>query len=249
MRLPGVGSQRWESLAFVHRQVDPDLVRTWLPPGLTVDTYDGATWVGLVPFVMADVRFPPLPAVSGWSTFPELNLRVYVRDRTGTAGVWFLGLWCTRHLVVTGTRAAGVPYHHARAAVDAPTTGPWRYRFAATAGPEPFRVPHQPARRRALRFDATVHAHEAVDATSGLAHWLTARWNAYAVRAGRLWRFPVEHEPWTLRRGVLTSCTTDAFSRLGLPGRPAVGEEPLVHVADAPVHARFAPPRPVDRAA
>ncbi|MBD8078750.1 DUF2071 domain-containing protein [Cellulosimicrobium arenosum] len=240
MRLAGVGAQRWESLAFVHRQVDPDLVQTWLPPGLTVDTYDGATWVGLVPFVMADVRLGPFAAVPGWSTFPELNLRVYVRDRTGTRGVWFLGLWCTRRLFVAGTRAAGVPYHHARAAVDAPAAGPWRYRFAATDGPEPFRVPHQPARRRPLRFDATVHADETVDATSGLVQWLTARWNAYAVRAGRLWRFPVEHEPWTLRRGSVGLWRTDALGRLGLPG-----DDPLVHVAAEPVHARFALPHAV----
>jgi uncharacterized protein YqjF (DUF2071 family) len=241
-------AQTWESLTFLHWRVDPDVVQRWLPPGLVVDTVDGATWLGVVPFVMADVRVPPLPPLGRWSRFPELNVRVYVRDRAGTAGVWFLGLWCTRHAFVAATRAAGLPYHHAEAAVgttpDRAVGSVLRYRFRATTGAEPFRVPCQPARHRPLRLSAEVRSHEEVGAASGLEAWLTARWNAYAVRAGTLWRFGVHHEPWVLRRGTLDALDTDLHARLGLT---APADEPLVHVA-APVHARFAVPRPVHRA-
>ena len=51
----------------------------------------------------------------------------------------------------------------------------------------------------------------------------------------------VGHEPWALRRGSLDVLDTDLPRRLGLPDG---GAPPLVHVA-APVHARFAVPRPV----
>ncbi|MFJ4231356.1 YqjF family protein [Cellulosimicrobium cellulans] len=239
-----VNAQRWEALTFLHWRADPAVVQGWLPPGLTVQEVGGTTWLGVVPFVMADVRVPPLPALGAWSTFPELNVRVYVRDRAGAEGVWFLGLWATSRAFVALTRAAGVPYHPAGAVVHArgDRVGPpaaVRYRFRS-AGRGPLRVPHEHPGLRDLTFRADVRAHEEVDASSGLVRWLTARWNAYGVRAGRLWRFPVVHEPWTLRRGTLDALDTDVLDRLGLP--PAGPD--LVHVA-APVHARFALPRPV----
>ncbi|MGO1935934.1 MAG: DUF2071 domain-containing protein, partial [Cellulosimicrobium funkei] len=159
-------------------------------------------------------------------------------------GVWFLGLWATSRAFVAATRAAGVPYHPARAAVHARgdragAPSAVRYRFRSD-GRGPLRVPHEHPGLRDLSLHAEVRAHEEVDASSGLVRWLTARWSAYGARAGRLWRFPVVHEPWTLRRGTLDVLDTDLLDRLGLP--PA--DPPLVHVA-APVHARFAVPRPV----
>lgn len=239
-----VNAQRWEALTFLHWPVDPAVVQGWLPPGLTVQQVDGTTWLGVVPFRMAGVRVPPLPALGAWSTFPELNVRVYVRDRAGVEGVWFLGLWATSRAFVAATRAAGVPYHPARAAVHArdDRAGPpsaVRYGFRSV-GRGPLRVPHERAGLRGLSLHAEVRSHEEVDAASGLVRWLTARWSAYGVRAGRLWRFPVVHEPWTLRRGTLDALDTDLLDLLGLP--PAA--PPLVHVA-APVHARFGLPRPV----
>ncbi len=236
-----VTAQRWESLTFLHWPVDPAVVQRWLPPGLTVQVLDGATWVGVVPFVMADVRVPPLPALGAWSTFPELNVRVYVQDREGAEGVWFLGLWATRRAFVAATRAAGVPYHPVVAAVTGDGSDVVRYRFRAPGRRGPFPVPHEHPALHSGYLDAVVRAHEVVDASSGLASWLTARWNGYGSRAGSLWRFPVEHEPWALRRGSLDVLDTDLPRRLGLPDG---GAPPLVHVA-APVHARFAVPRPV----
>ncbi|NDO90948.1 YqjF family protein [Cellulosimicrobium composti] len=235
-----VSAQQWEDLTFLHWPVEPGLVQRWLPPGLVVQTVGGATWVGVVPFLMADVRVPPLPALGGWSRFAELNVRVYVRDRAGTEGVWFGGLWATRRAFVAAARAAGVPYHPAAGVVEADGPDVVRYRFRATGRRGPFRVAHEHPALTGGRLTAVVRAHEEVDATSGLASWLTARWSGYGFRAGRPWRFPVAHEPWTLRRGTLDVLETDLPERLGLPG----GEPPLVHVA-APVAARFAVPRPV----
>ncbi|WP_454041776.1 YqjF family protein [Cellulosimicrobium sp. Marseille-Q8652] len=231
VRFP-VTTQRWAALTFLHWTVDPAVVQRLLPPDLRVQTHDGATYVGLVPFRMEDVRLGALPAVPGWSTFGELNLRVYVRDAAGGEGVWFSALWCERAAFVAATRLAGVPYHRCRAAVTGEEDDVLRYRFAASSRTAP------------VRFDARVRAHEEVDASSGLARWLTARWAAYAVRAGRTWRIPVEHPPWTLRRGSVEHLSTDALDRLGLPLPPG---PPLVHVAARPVDARLGVPRPAAR--
>lgn len=89
---PLVMYQRWEELLFLHWQVDPELVQRELPAGLTVDTFGGAAWIGVVPFQMKKVRPRFLPAVSSLSNFPELNLRTYVFDSQGRPGVWFYSL-------------------------------------------------------------------------------------------------------------------------------------------------------------
>ncbi len=84
--------QRWESLLFLHWRFDAAVIQATLPPGLWVDTFDGAGWLGVVPFQMRGVRPRGLPAVPGLSNFPELNLRTYVVDATGRPGVWFYSL-------------------------------------------------------------------------------------------------------------------------------------------------------------
>src|SRR5882672_7174579 len=44
--------QRWERLGFLHWAVDPAAVAGLLPPYLEVDTWEGAAYVGLVPFTI-----------------------------------------------------------------------------------------------------------------------------------------------------------------------------------------------------
>lgn len=89
---PVVMYQRWSELLFLHWAVSPDLVQAGLPEGLSVDTYEGRAWIGVVPFLMSGVRPRGLPAVPGLSNFPELNLRTYVYDTRGRPGVWFYSL-------------------------------------------------------------------------------------------------------------------------------------------------------------
>ena len=89
---PPVMYQRWEELLFLHWAVEPGQVQRDLPDGLTVDTFKGAAWIGVVPFQMRRVRPRFLPSVPWFSNFPELNLRTYVVDSRGRPGVWFYSL-------------------------------------------------------------------------------------------------------------------------------------------------------------
>lgn len=60
------------------------LLQRLLPDGLALDTYDGAVWVSLTPFVTAGVRPLGLPAaVPGLPCYPETRLRTWVRGREG----------------------------------------------------------------------------------------------------------------------------------------------------------------------
>jgi uncharacterized protein len=111
---PVVMLQRWEHLLFLHWQYDIAAVQATLPPGLTVDPWNGAAWVGLVPLFMRDVRPRFVPPVSMLSDFYELNLRTYVYDATGRPGLYFYSLDCDQPIVVeTARRVLHLRYEHA----------------------------------------------------------------------------------------------------------------------------------------
>ena len=194
----------WETLTFVHWRVAPQQIQSLLPPGLTVDVYDGAAWVGLTPFVMANMRplgIPNLPAdlstVPGVkklsrlvdvSSTPETNLRTYVRGPDGRDGVWFLSLDIGNAALAAVLRAAvGAPYHHAHLTVD-------RHGDAVT---------YAGSRAGASQsYRLQVHPRQPI-VPSALEVWLTSRWRAYTAHLGRLIVTPVEHEPWPLREARL----------------------------------------------
>lgn len=87
-----VNFQDWECLTFLHWPYEVEAVQRLVPDELTVQEWDGLTWVGVIPFRMARVRPPGLPPPPGWRAFPELNVRAYVRARDGRDGIWFLGM-------------------------------------------------------------------------------------------------------------------------------------------------------------
>lgn len=107
--------QRWSGLLFLHWPVPADLIQATLPAGLHVDTFDGQTWIGVVPFFMDRIRPSLLPPVPWLSWFREMNVRTYVHDDRGVPGVWFHSLDCDQPLAVEiARRFFHLPYEHAR---------------------------------------------------------------------------------------------------------------------------------------
>lgn len=219
-----VNWQDWASLTFLHWPLEPAALRPLLPHDLTVDTFDGAAWVGVTPFVMRQVRVPGVPG-RVVPDFVEVNVRTYVRGPDGRDGLWFLSLDCPRWPVVAALRTLGLPYHHARATVrtDGATVAYTSQRRGGWA---------------TLR--AAVRAGHHLPDCDALTEFITGRWNAYTERLGRLWRVPVEHEPWPLHSAA---ADVDATELLTAGGLPAPDREPLVHFAPL-VHARLHAPVP-----
>ena len=62
--------QRWDDLTFLHWPYAPETVAQLLPPGLQVDTIDGAAWVGVVPFRLT-IRAPGCPPFRGPGDSPK----------------------------------------------------------------------------------------------------------------------------------------------------------------------------------
>ena len=97
--------QQWQELAYVHWRYDPEVVQALLPTGLEVDTFDGSAWVGLIPFSMRNISFPGTPAIQYFGSFPEVNVRTYVK-KDGIPGVWFFSLDVNRFIPALVARAS-----------------------------------------------------------------------------------------------------------------------------------------------
>lgn len=211
-----VALQRWEWLTFLHWSYDPADLEPLLPDGLVPDLYQGRAWVSLTPFRMARVRVPGVPPIPGWSTFPETNIRTYVRNRSGSDGLHFFTLECTRAFTVAARPTLQLPYSWARMSVerDGDTVRyTSRRRFPPNAAAE---------------LDLTVQVGSAIEDAqrTPLDDWLTGRWRAFTGSGQTRACVNVEHEPWPLHAAVVQAYSGDLVVSTGLP---APTGEPIVH--------------------
>lgn len=217
----------WSRQTFVHWPVDPARVRRLLPDGLEPDIWEGTAWLSFTPFVMEKVRCAGLVPLPPAPTFPETNLRTYVRGPDGRDGLWFFSLEATNPLVVATARGMiGVPYHRAVARVTE-DAGTVCYSGTRHGGGPSYRLRVRPG----APLDVTPRD-----------VWLTGRWQAYSRRWGTLWRTPLVHEPWPLRTATLEAMEDGLTAAAGLPSPTA---PPLVHYAERVRMVRLGLSRPV----
>ncbi len=216
--------QQWLDLAYVHWRYDPAVVQALLPAGLSVDTFDGSAWVGLIPFSMRGIGLPHGPAVPYLGSFAEVNVRTYVRvgDRPG---VWFFSLDVDRLLPAVVARLTyRLPYcwgrtSHVRVTSGAAASGAAASGAAATSGGVGDTLRTVVRRRwpeRVADSSIVVEMGAPIDADP-LDVFLTARWGLYSRGLRGLRYAPVDHEPWPLRTARLVSLDDSLVAAAGLP--------------------------------
>lgn len=210
---------RWQTLTFLHWAYDAHLVQRLLPPGLTVETFDGSAWIGLVPFYMR-IRVPGIPHLPWISNFCETNVRTYVRDELGQSGVWFFSLDAERFPAVATARLGfRLPYMWSHMTfkqtgdgVTYTTRRRWPTQLTASS-------------RVSIEIGERFADTELTDRD----HFLTARWALFSVggASGRWRRYAhAQHDPWPLHRATLTELDDSLVESAGLP---APLGDPLVH--------------------
>jgi hypothetical protein len=225
---------RWEQLTFLHWSFDVATVQALLPPGLTVEPYDGRAWVGLVPFNMW-VAPPGLPALPWLGRFCETNVRTYVVDEHGRDGVWFFSLEAARAPAVIGGRVGyRLPYFWADMSLD--RTGD--------------RVAYRSRRRipgpRGATADADVQIGAAIEPAkvTPFEHFLTARFRLFSVsHRGKLRSADAEHPKWSLRRAFVDRVDEGLIAAAGLPQPEGA---PIAHYSDG-VEVRIGMPSRVNK--
>jgi uncharacterized protein YqjF (DUF2071 family) len=216
--LPWLLRMRWLDLLFAHWPMPPVALQALLPaePALELDLFDGAAWLGVVPFTMTDVAARGVPAVPRFSTFPELNVRTYVRHR-GRPGVWFLSLDArSRPTVLGGRLLFHLPYHEA--AMSSRRHGDTVDYHSVRAGG---------SARFAARYRPTGPLRPA--ASGSFDEWATHRMRLFSAdRTGRIWRTEIDHAPWPLQPAEATIDAAEIVASHGLvlPDTP-----PILHVA------------------
>jgi uncharacterized protein YqjF (DUF2071 family) len=210
---------RWSNITFLHWRYPVETIRALVPDQLTVETCDGTAWVGMTPFLMQDVRAPGLPVLPWVSSFPETNLRTYVRDRHGRPGIWFFSLDAGRlPAAVAGRATYWLPYHWSDMSVQV-EAGHWRYRCSRI---------WPGARGAHCDAESKIGPALAEDELDELPYFLTARFRLFSQVAGRLITAEVEHAPWPLYRAELLELDQTLLRAAGLP---APGHDPLVHAS------------------
>ncbi|MFM1653209.1 YqjF family protein [Brevibacillus sp. B_LB10_24] len=107
-------TQTWEHLLFAHWPVSVDCIRRLVPDELEVDTFDGQAWISIIPFLMSGIRLKVFAEIPYFSTFPEINLRTYVKSHR-RPGIFFITLDASDPLVVEmGKLWYHLPYHKAK---------------------------------------------------------------------------------------------------------------------------------------
>jgi len=209
----------WRDGLFLHWAVAPETITETLPDSLSVATHDGNAYLGVVAFVMDDIR--PRGAPLGLS-FPELNLRTYVVGPNGP-GVYFYNLDADDRLGVSvARRLFALPYY--RAVMDVTRTGDGdsnAIRFTSRrthAGVPP------------AQFDATYEpTGESFTSDPGsLDAFLLENYRFYAD-GNRLYCGEIGHDPWRLREATADVRTNTLFEANGFDHPEG---DPLVRYAE-----------------
>ena len=183
--------QTWRDLLFLHTPVEPALIQASLPARLTVDTYPDDSgrewaWLGVVPFLMRDVRPVGAFAVPGLSNFSETNLRTYVHLNGEDPGVWFYSLEASNRIACAiARRWYGLPYNFAQ--IDTRVDGS-SYR----SGSRRFGVP------AITEITAEIGEVRAMPEPGSLEFFLAERYLLYSMRGEKLMQGQVWHTPYLL---------------------------------------------------
>lgn len=212
--------QQWRDLAYVHWRYPVEEVQALLPPGVDVDVHDGSAWVGLIPFSMRKIGLPRMPAVPYFGSFPEVNVRTYVRCN-GRPGVWFFSLDVNRFLPAVVARTTYLlPYcwgsaQHHRDGDNLNTKVSRRWPSQAST-------------------HISISIGDEIEQPDETCIFLSARWGLYSKGFRESLRYaPVDHEKWPLYSARLLELDDSLVTAVGLSapqGEPHVMFSPGVSV-------------------
>lgn len=214
---PWVMKQSWHDLLFAHWPIDPEAVAALVAPGFEIDLFDGSGWIGVVPFEMRNVAPRGVPSLPRLSSFPELNVRTYVRAE-GKPGVYFFSLDAASALAVHGAKFwLRLPYFSASMTIRRATDGRVSYH----------------SRRKHADPPAEFVASYAPDGPpftprpGTLEYFLTERYGLYARdHRDRPYRLDIHHPPWLLQSARADIQRNSMASAAGLT-LPSVA--PILH--------------------
>src|SRR5262245_15918104 len=162
-----------------------------LPPGLTLDRWQGQAFVSLVAFDFEDTRIRGV-AWPGFTRFPEVNLRFYVREGDRRGVVFIRELIPSRVVALVARLLYNEPYQVAPLQSATETT------------PGGIRIVHEfikCGRRQRITVEGRRPSEPADE--SGATHFFKEHaWGYGTDRRGGLLRYAVDHPHWRVYPGA-----------------------------------------------
>jgi len=100
-------SAEWRDLVMLNYEVEPGLLNLYVPPGTSLDSFQGKTYLSLVGFRFRRTKLLGRLPIPFHTNFDEVNLRFYVRRRDGSEdrrGVVFISEVVSRRAIATTAR-------------------------------------------------------------------------------------------------------------------------------------------------
>ena len=185
------GTQRWHRLLFSHWEVDATALQPLVHRRLSIDTFEGRAFLGVVAFTMQHVTpFRWAPRVPTATTFYEINVRTYVHLDGEHPGIFFFSLDASSTLAVLAARALWrLPYFMSTMTLD--DTGD-RLKWSCER-----HWPKPTVQKWSADFDVGAALPPSREGT--LEFFLAERYQLYVAGAGgRLRRGRVHHVPYPL---------------------------------------------------
>ncbi|MFT3788042.1 MAG: DUF2071 domain-containing protein [Tepidisphaeraceae bacterium] len=183
-------SAEWRRLCLANFAVPTDVLAPHLPPDCTPDLLDGRAYVSLVAFEFLNarvfgIRWP------GFHSFPELNLRAYVRHADGRRGVTFIREFVPQRIV-----AAMARWTHNEPYVAVPM------KCRIEEDDRSIRVEHELRIAGVIRRVAcTADKPTWMPTTNSVEHFFKEQeWGFGRSRRGELIGYRVQHPQWTVYR-------------------------------------------------
>jgi uncharacterized protein len=183
-------SSEWRDLVMLNYEVEPEMLRQYVPSGVELDAFEGRTFISLVGFRFLRTKLYGFLTVPFHSNFEEVNLRFYVRRREGgeeRRGVVFVRELAPRVAIaglarlMYGEKYDACPMEHRieRSADGISAEYEWKWR----GGP--------------YRLSAEAHGEPARVAGGCLENFITEHYWGYSGKStSETIEYRVSHEPW-----------------------------------------------------
>lgn len=237
---PWLLSQRWNDVLFAHFAMEPATLRRLVPEALTLELYDGAAWLTLTPSCASHVRPSGIPALPGFSFYPQVNVRTYVTvgdkpglynfsvDAANLSAVWFARMFFHMQYWHSKIKVSGAPIPGTKAGATV------HFRAGRLHGP----AAHNGAAKLDVAYAADGEAE--VARAGSLDHFLTERYCVYSWHSRKIYRAELHHQPWPLQRASAEIRTNSIAEPLGI----ALPQQPdLCHFSRALKTLAWAPER------
>jgi len=185
--------QEWNNALFLHWNVPADDLIKVIPKDLSLDTFNGESWISLVAFTMERIKPRYFPSISAISDFHEVNIRTYV-TKDNKSGVYFLSIEAEKYIsCFIAKLLSGLPY--AKSRIHFQTKSVTRnYSSKST--------------KNDFKLNVNFSVGESVTDKCDLHTWLTERYCLYIDEGEQVFRYQTHHMPWGLNEVKISDLNT-----------------------------------------